>query len=163
MLFAGSSGSRGAWLANVYDFCMSIWEIMLRMTTVGSFVLNFVVTFFLLLRLIRDWGKGLWFFCLLGCLSFVDIFSSPCFCLLIAVWIGYRTGSSVRASATGKLNSVVELSAMWFFNVSFCSFRDVRFAFLMFCMYQCLGAFARWNSGPVFICMRVYRQPIRVK
>lgn len=33
---------------------------MLRMTTVGSFVLNFVVTFFLLLRLIRDWGKGLW-------------------------------------------------------------------------------------------------------
>ena len=33
---------------------------MLRMKTVGSFVLNFVVIVFLLLQLIRDWGKGLW-------------------------------------------------------------------------------------------------------
>ena len=33
---------------------------MLRMKTVGSFVLNFVVIVFLLLQLTRTWGKGLW-------------------------------------------------------------------------------------------------------
>lgn len=135
---------------------------MLRCITVGSFVLNFVVTFFLLLRPYKRLGKGIVVFCLLGCLSFVDIFSSLCFCLLIAKVCNcvdrYRTGSSVRASATGN-NSVVELVPCGFL-MSFCSFRDVRF-------FACTSVsvhFMKMKFRPCFnICMRVYRQPIRVK
>lgn len=83
---------------------------------------------------------------------------------------GCRTGSTVRASATdGCLAGFQELSTAWFTWVlhaviyPFCSSKDRIFAFLMFCTYTCLGAFTSWNSCPVFICIRVYRQPVRIK